>query len=79
MLQIITKYGIILNIETTNRKGTNMKIYNKEKRISKKEAERIFGKECVAKRIKESKEIFANDPNEEIAWADGMRIELETK
>ena len=46
------------------------------KKISKKKAAELFGKEKVENRIKEAKESFMNDPYEINSWMDGMEIEF---
>ena len=46
------------------------------KKISKKKAVELFGKEKVENRIKEAKESFMNDPYEINSWMDGMEIEF---
>jgi len=38
------------------------------KKISKKAACEMFGKEDMDKRIKEAREAFFEEPNEEISW-----------
>ena len=38
------------------------------KKISKKAACEMFGKEDMDKRIREAKEVFFEDPNEESSW-----------
>lgn len=50
------------------------RIYLNGKRITKKKARELFGKEKVEKRIQEAEESFINDPYEEISWTDGMEI-----
>ena len=56
----------------------NMKtiIKLKGKKISKKKAVELFGKERIDNRIKEAKESFMNDPYEINSWMDGMEIEF---
>ncbi len=58
----------------------NMKtiIKLKGKKISKKKAIELFGKERIDNRIKEAKESFINDPYELNSWMDGMEIEFKT-
>ena len=46
------------------------------KKISKKKAVELFGKEKVENRIKEAKESFMNDPYEINSQMDGMEIEF---
>lgn len=46
------------------------------KKISKKKAIELFGKERVEMRIKEAKESFMNDQYELNSWMDGMSIEF---
>lgn len=41
------------------------------KKISKKAAVEKFGKEKMDDRLKEAKEAFMEDPNEEISWWTG--------
>jgi hypothetical protein len=48
----------------------------KGKKISKKKAVELFGKERIDNRIKEAKESFINDPYELNSWMDGMEIEF---
>lgn len=50
------------------------RIYLNGKRITKKIARELFGKEKVEKRIEEANISFINDPYEEISWMDGMEI-----
>lgn len=50
------------------------RIYLNGKRITKKTARELFGKEKVEKRIEEANTSFINDPYEEISWMDGMEI-----
>lgn len=50
------------------------RIYLNGKRISKKKARELFGKEKVERRIEEAKESFMNDPYEINSWMDGMEI-----
>ena len=38
------------------------------KKINKNAACEMFGKEDMGKRIKEAKEVFFEDPNEECSW-----------
>lgn len=38
------------------------------KKISKKAACEMFGKEEINKRIRDAKKAFSEDPNEEISW-----------
>ena len=47
------------------------------KKISRKEAEEWLGKEKLKRRIAEGKEAYAEDPNMEISWADGFRIDFD--
>lgn len=42
------------------------------KKISKKAACEMFGKEDMDKRIREAKEVFFEDPNEECSWWMGI-------
>jgi hypothetical protein len=49
-------------------------IYLNGKRITKKKARELFGKEKVERRIEEAKESFMNDPYEINSWMDGMEI-----
>lgn len=46
-------------------------------RISRKEAEEWLGKEKLESRIAEGKAAYAEDPYQEISWADGFMIEFE--
>lgn len=46
------------------------------KKISKKKAEEMIGKERLQQRIEEAKQAFREDPLEEISWMDGMEIEF---
>jgi len=50
--------------------------YFKGKKISKKKAEEIIGKERLFKRIKEAKETFMEDPYILNEWMDGLVIEF---
>lgn len=50
------------------------RIYLNGKRITKKKARELFGKEKVERRIEEAKESFMNDPYEINSWMDGMKI-----
>lgn len=54
-----------------------IKFWYKWKRISKKEAEKIWGVEKLAERIKEAKISFREDPEREISWMDGLIITFE--
>ena len=54
-----------------------MKIYMNGKRISKKSAAELIGKDRLEKRIQEAKETHEADPYVENSWMDGMRIEFE--
>ena len=50
------------------------RIYLNGKRITKKKARELFGKEKVERRIEEAKESFMNDPYGINSWLDGMEI-----
>jgi len=50
-----------------------MTIYMNNKKISRKAAEALIGKDA---RIADAKAAYAEDPNEQISWMDGMRIEF---
>ena len=54
-----------------------MTFYKNDKKITKKEAEEWLGKERLAQRIAEGKAAYAEDPHQEISWADGFMIEFE--
>ncbi len=47
------------------------------KKVSRKMAEEKFGKETVARRIKEAKEVFMEDPLVLSEWMDGMNIKFQ--
>ena len=49
--------------------------YNGEK-ITKKKAIDLFGKNKLNTRIEDAKETFREDPNIQIEWMDGLRIEF---
>ncbi len=53
-----------------------MKISMNNKKISRKAAEALIGKERMDARIADAKAAYAEDPNEQISWMDGMRIEF---
>ena len=53
-----------------------MKIYMNNKKISRKAAEALIGKERMDARIADAKAAYAEDPNEQSSWMDGMRIEF---
>ena len=54
-----------------------MTIFKNEKEISRQEAEALIGKDRMDKRIEDAKQTHTEDPNTEISWMDGMRIEFE--
>lgn len=45
-----------------------IEFYLDGKRITKSQAEKRYGKDAVAKRAAEAKEVFAEDPNIENSW-----------
>lgn len=53
-----------------------MKIFYNNKRISKKDAIKIFGKEKFERFLKEAKEEYAKDPYTELSFANGLRFEF---
>ena len=54
-----------------------MTLYRNNKKITRKQAEEWLGKEKLESRIAEGKAAYAEDPNQEISWADGFMIEFE--
>lgn len=53
-----------------------MKFYLNNKEISKKTAIETLGKERFEKRVQEAKEVFYKDPQEDVSWMDGFRVEI---
>lgn len=53
------------------------KFYMNSKKISRKAAEELIGKERLEKRIKDAVETFREDPYIELSWMDGMEIRFE--
>lgn len=53
-----------------------LKIYQKNIELTKKEASKLIGSVKLEKRIGEAIETFREDPNIECSWADGMCIEI---
>lgn len=53
-----------------------MKIYYNNKRISKKDAIKIFGQEKFEYFLKEAKEEYIKDPYTELSFANGLRFEF---
>lgn len=51
-------------------------IFINNKKISKKEAIKIYGKEIIEKRIKEAVESYYHDPLTICSWMDGMEIKI---
>lgn len=44
------------------------------KKISRKKAEELFGKDRVERRVKEAIEAYMEDPWEISSWMDGMEV-----
>lgn len=56
-----------------------MTFYRNDKKITHKQAEEWLGKDRLAQRIKDGKADYAEDPNTEIEWTDGFRIEFDIR
>lgn len=54
-----------------------MKIYYKGKKIARKKAEELIGKQCLKQRIEEATQTFLEDPQVIIEWMDSMIIKFE--
>lgn len=53
-----------------------LEIYLNGKKVSKRKAEQIIGKERLENRINDAKETYTNDPYTKIEWMDGMEIKF---
>lgn len=51
-------------------------IYLNDKKISKKKAEELIGKERLKQRIKDAIQSHYEDPYELCSWMDGMEIKV---
>lgn len=54
-----------------------IKFFIDGKKVSKKKAEEVFGKETIKSRVKTAKERFMEDPYILNEWADGLMIRFE--
>ena len=54
-----------------------MTLYRNDKKITRKQAKEWLGNERLARRIEDGREIYKKDPNTEISWMDGFRIEFD--
>lgn len=53
-----------------------MKFYINGEKVSQKKAEQKYGKAELIERIEEAKAVYQEDPWTELAWADGLLIEM---
>lgn len=65
--------------KTSQDDGLKMTIYYNGKKVSKKKAEQLFGKQYVKDRIPEAINTFMEDPNTVIEWMDGMGVTFERR
>ena len=56
-----------------------MTLYRNDRKITRKQAEEWLGKDRLAQRIEDGKADYAEDPNTEITWMDGFRIEFDIR
>ena len=56
-----------------------MTFYRNDKKIAHKQAEEWLGKKRLAQRIEDGRETYKEDPNTEIEWTDGFRIEFDIR
>lgn len=54
-----------------------MRFYKNGKEITMQEAENLLGSFRLVARIAEAREAYADDPQEQIEWMDGFRIEMQ--
>ena len=57
-------------------KEIEAKFYYNGEKITKKKAIELFGESKLNTRIEDAKETFREDPNIQIEWMDGLRIEF---
>lgn len=69
-------YGSITSYDLEEEGDDEMKIYYNNKRISKKDAIKIFGQEKFEYFLKEAKAEYAKDPYTELSFANGLRFEF---